>query len=757
MAKKNEAWGLDVGSNAIKAIKLVRGPGDEIRVAEFEVMPYKHVLTTPDFDAEAAVRERLQAFVAKHPIEKTPVVTSVPGNMAFARFAKLPPVEAKRIPNIVRFEAQQQIPFPIDEVEWDYQVFRQEDDPDIQVGIFAITKERVVRHLSNYRASEIRLDALTLSPVAVYNAFHYDGKGEQSGVVYMDIGTVSTDVIIVEEGGIWLRTLPIGGNNFTEALVKQFKISFAKAEKLKREAATSKYAKQIFQAMRAVFADLVQEVQRSLGFYQSINRDSQLTELVGLGSTFKLPGLQKFLKQQLQMKVSRPQAFDRLELDGKRDSEFSGHAMNMATAYGLALQGLGLERVKANVMPSHEIAARVWKAKQPWIATSAACFVAAAGLVGTKYFVDAQTLSDSLVESRNLMGPVLDRAGGYVSELDEIRSASDPRQYIENLRRTLDHRDIWSRLVEDIGEAALAINPQQEMLRNDFAAQAAIPRSERRRIYIDSVTSVYVAQPTTDAALGGAGAPGTANRVSLNEIATQTFAVDQFFVAAGAAAPQVDLDEDEDEDEASPAAATVTTESTGPQLLVTILGRTPLAEANVALNNQFLGWLKDNAERENRPYVFKFPDDNPIRSLSQITGVSLPRGGGSYAGGGGYSGGGYGGGGAYGGNNYEGGGGGGGGAASLNLAGILPRSPLAEEPMNGDWEFEVQFMVQLKAPKDARPRLDNTPTREKTVVPADPESPAIPSGEGEPTAGGVSTPFGPVLASSANIATEATR
>jgi len=785
MAKKNEAWGIDVGSNAVKAIKLVRSGGDEVRVAEFEVLPYKHVLATPDYDAETAVRERLEAFVAKHPIEKTPVVTSVPGNMAFARFAKLPPVEAKKIPSIVRFEAQQQIPFPIDEVEWDYQVFQQDDDPDIQVGIFAITKERVVKHLSNYRASEIRLDALTLSPVAVYNAFYYDTKGEAGGVVYMDIGTVSTDVIIVEEGGIWLRTLPIGGNNFTEALVKQFKISFTKAEKLKREAATSKYAKQIFQAMRAVFADLVQEVQRSLGFYQSLNRDSKLTELVGLGSTFKLPGLQKFLKQQLQMKVTRPQSFDRLELDGKRDSEFSGHAMNMATAYGLALQGLGLERVSANVMPSHEIAARVWKAKQPWIAASAACFLAAAGLVGTKYFVDAQTLADSLDESSKLVKPVLARADGFVSQLDEIRSKSDPRQYIENLRRMLDHRDVWSRLIEDIGQATLAIDPQPAMLGNDFAAQAAIPRTERRRIYIDSITSVYSAEPSDTPATGAAGPRAAPSQPSLSAVAGQAFTVDQFFTAAGGEAD-------------APAEGAVATDAAGgkgPQFLITVRGRTPLAEANRALNNQFLGWLKKNAVRDDRPYVFKFPDDNPIRSLSQITGTTVPGAGGGggaggFRGGGGfggdpYGGGGGGGGGGFGGDPYGGGGGGGGfggGAAAprADLAGILPLSPLAEESANGDWEFEVQFMVQLKPPRDARPRVDSTPTREKTVVPIDPDllpvepetqSEPAPEGDGsdatEPTAerleapGGADLPGrrepGPALASAANDPTEASR
>ncbi|MEE9403797.1 MAG: type IV pilus assembly protein PilM [Algisphaera sp.] len=707
MAKKNEAWGIDVGSNAIKAIKLVRS-GDEVRVADFEVLPYKHVLTTPDYDADAAVRDRLEAFLAKHSLEKTPVVTAVPGNMAFARFAKLPPVEAKKIPSIVRFEAQQQIPFPIEDVEWDYQVFQEPDDPDIEVGIFAITKDRVVKHLSNYRAMDIRLEALTLSPVAVYNAFQFDKQGHAEGTVYMDIGTVSTDVIIVEEGGIWLRTLPIGGNNFTEALVKQFKISFPKAEKLKREAATSKYAKQIFQAMRAVFADLVQEVQRSLGYYQSINRDSKLTELVGLGSTFKLPGLQKFLKQQLQMKVIRPQSFERLKIDGRREADFSSHAMNMATAYGLALQGLKLERVTANVLPSHVIAARVWKAKQPWIAASAACFVAAAGLVGTKYFVDAQALSDSLDRSSALVKPVLNRADGFVSQLDEIRSTSDPRQFIENLRRVLDHRDIWSHLIEDIGLATLAIDPQPEMLGNDFAAQAAIPRGQRRRLYIDGISSVYQAKPSDKASVN----------VNFAEVAAKTFTIDQFFTAGTDAA---------EGEEATP--------SKGPQFLVTIRGRTPLAQADKALNNQFLGWLRDHADQENRPYVFKFPKGNPIRSLSQVTGAASTSASASTA----KAAGNYRGASAYGGGR---GGAGGGEATTVNVSEILPRSPLADESVDGDWEFVVQLIVELRSPEAARPRVDHTPSRPKTEVPVDVEIPetteesvpldeAVPVPEGE--------------------------
>src|SRR5207237_1574556 len=118
-------------------------------------------------------------------------------------------------------------------------------------------------------------------------------------------GAENTDLIIAEGETVWLRSIPIGGNNVTEALVKAFKLNFAKAEEMKRSASTSKYARQIFQAMRPVFADLVAEVQRSIGFYASTHRDSRIKRILALGGTFRLPGLQKYLQQNLQVEVER--------------------------------------------------------------------------------------------------------------------------------------------------------------------------------------------------------------------------------------------------------------------------------------------------------------------------------------------------------------------------------------------------------------------------------------------------------------------
>ena len=571
MPRKNEAWGIEVGSQAVKALKLSRQAGGVV-LEDFDVLPFKQILTTPDLNVEEAIRVNLDALIQKHELDKSQVVVSVPGHMAFARFAKLPPVELSKVQSIVAYEAQQQIPFPIDQVEWDYQVFAQDDAPDIEVGIFAITKERVAQFLSNYRSVDLRVDALTLSPVAVYNAFAYEQaqSGAEEGTVYLDIGTVSTDIIIVESGGIWLRTLPLGGNHFTEALMKQFKISFTRAEKLKKEASTSKYAKQIFQAMRGVFHDFVQEIQRSLGFYQSKNRDAELNQIVGVGSTWKLPGLTKYLKQHLQIDVIRPDGFARIEAGGKRAADFSSQAMSMATAYGLALQGLGLESVSANILPQVILRQRMWKAKQPLIAAAAACAVVAAGVTvvthaGMSSGYDAVA---NAADGRAAVDNTIRQARRFSSEINNVVSG-DPRPVIENYRRAFDYRDLMPKLAADLTLALQAVGPQPELLTGDPAQIQTIPHNQRRQIWVDEVSAQYK--------------PAPANDKAPTDLAGWVAAGQTFFTPATDTAP-----------------------ATGPIITLTITGRTPLERITAAqlIESEFIQWYRTHARQIDRPYEY---------------------------------------------------------------------------------------------------------------------------------------------------------
>jgi type IV pilus assembly protein PilM len=144
MPSSNVCWGVEVGAGAIKALKLELVGEGNARVVDFVMLPHKKVLSTPDLDQNDALRVALGALASQVDLTNTSIAVSVPGHSAFARFAKLPPVEPKKVPDIVKFEAVQQIPFPIDQVEWDYQTFVSPDSPDIEVGIFAITRDRIM-------------------------------------------------------------------------------------------------------------------------------------------------------------------------------------------------------------------------------------------------------------------------------------------------------------------------------------------------------------------------------------------------------------------------------------------------------------------------------------------------------------------------------------------------------------------------------------------------------------------------------------
>ncbi len=681
---KNSSWGIEVGSDAIKAIRLVQH-GGEVTVDAYEIVPFRKILTTPGLDVDQTIQDGLRALLAKQPVRQGQVVVSVPGRAAFAKFAKLPPVDPKKIPDIVKFEAVQQIPFPIEEVEWDYQVFTHQDSPDVEVGIFAITKERLHKILDNFTAVGLSVDGVTLSALAVYNALTYDLEHgpDSPGTILMDIGTTSTDVIIIEGDNLWLRTLPIGGNSFSEALVRAFKLSFTKAEKLKREAATSKYARQIFQAMRPVFGDLIQEVQKTLGFYhqsQGADREVRVTTLIGVGSSFRLAGMQKFLRQQLQMEVRRLDHFKRIGVEGKKAADFAEHSLNLVTAFGLALQGLNLGQVNANLLPVGMTKQRVWQSKQPWFAAAAALMVVASVAAWVRLKVDTSLFDNAMSVSQPRVDQTLHTADEFVQMWRQIEGSSDPRRRIENLRRILDYRRVWPKVIYDLMLAAGTLDSQPELLTSDYDQIGRIDRSERRRVYIDSISARY--QLGSDDTASGSGGAQAAPGLTIEDIWGRRS--DRQVGDGSAQTPRP------------------------PSFVITVKGTTPHKNGPKLISQHMIRWIKENSERHDRPYrimvnstslesIERISDDRPAADTAGR--VSL-RGGRS-------------------------------GlrngqprtvrasdarrsAASIGRADgeiaparLFPRRPLSDEPRVGDWVFVLRWTIQLLRPEDTRRAEDS--------------------------------------------------
>ena len=463
MAKAKAAWGIEVGSAAIKAVRLERD-GTEVRVADFVVIPHPKVLTTPDLNIEEMLRISLGSFMQQKSIEGVAVMMGVPGNDGLARFAKLPPIPKKAVPQTVLFEAKQQIPFPLEEVEWDYHLFASEDSPEYEVGIFAILKEKIAQRLSLYKELGIRPAGMTMGPIAVYNAMVYDRELNSTGkpvMAFLDIGTRASDLVVIEDGRCWIRTFPIGGHHFTEAIASAFSVPYGKADRLKAEAATHKYAKQLMHAMRPVFDDLLQEVQRSMGHYQSLHPDKPVSQVIGLGSTFRIPGLRKFLSDQLGVEIRRLEEFEKIKVEGSAASDFAANAMNLSTAVGLALQGLGLTEISINLSPVGSLREQVWGRKNKWFI--AAAVLMCLGSAAMFYRPGGDVLP-------NVPGSVVrtkQAAEGFKKQFDEVKSSADVGALANNMIFLLEDRKVWPWIVSDVN-AAMATAGTQEPLLGEF-------------------------------------------------------------------------------------------------------------------------------------------------------------------------------------------------------------------------------------------------------------------------------------------------
>src|SRR5262249_36333447 len=246
----------DLGQCALKALRLEVQDG-QVTATAFDYVEHPKILSQPDADPDQLTREALEKFLSRNTLKGDVVAISVPGQSGLARFVKLPPVEEKKISDIVKFEAKQQIPFNLDEVVWDYQkvssgVVTDGFALETEIGLFAMKRDMVNRYLQHFKDVNVEVHIVQMAPLCLCNYVAYDllnvgaggappeAAGKRHVVVALDIGADSSNLVVTDGARIiWQRPIPLGGNHFTRALTKDLKLTFAKAEHLKRNATKS--------------------------------------------------------------------------------------------------------------------------------------------------------------------------------------------------------------------------------------------------------------------------------------------------------------------------------------------------------------------------------------------------------------------------------------------------------------------------------------------------------------------------------------
>src|SRR5947209_6452604 len=181
-------------------------------------------------EAAAVLREMMQEMQ----IPRRPVNYALPAQSVFARFVKLPPLVQEKLHKIVSFEAQQNVPFPLDEVVWDYQLVSGGLGEQIQVVLVAIKVDLLDQINEAVEGTGLQTSIVDIAPMALYNAFRYSYPEVGDCSLLLDIGARTTNILFIESGRIFLRSIPLGGNAITAAIAREFNESSAAAETRKK-------------------------------------------------------------------------------------------------------------------------------------------------------------------------------------------------------------------------------------------------------------------------------------------------------------------------------------------------------------------------------------------------------------------------------------------------------------------------------------------------------------------------------------------
>ena len=367
---------------------------------------------------ESVLVPAIQAIMREKGIKAAPVVVSLNGQSVFPRFAKVPNVgDAEKLDQIVRYEVEQNVPFPMDEIVWNYQSLGETPEGD-QATIVVAAKLEHVRGVTNAVVSAgLVPEIVDVAPMAVYNALKFAAADATGCNVVLDIGSRSTLLIIVENEKVYIRSISVGGNAINKEIAQAFGCSLEEAEQLKRERGyvalggttedPDEVTDRVSKAIRVVMTRLHAEVSRSINFYRSQQGGSQPSRLYLTGGTSMLPQLDEFFRESLQVEVDYLSPFGSMSIDPKVDAgKLESEALTLNESAGLALRKTDLAQMNFNLMPPEIIAGKRMVKRVPFLVLGAVTALVALGLGIVKSNHDAEVCraqNDAIVQQRNTL------------------------------------------------------------------------------------------------------------------------------------------------------------------------------------------------------------------------------------------------------------------------------------------------------------------------------------------------------------------
>ncbi len=225
---------IDFGAGTLKLAEFEQNEAGGLRLRQFGVKPLG-IEGALEASREGAIVKALQEVLAEKSFSAKQINVCAPGFHVFSKFVKLPPVDTSKITQIIRYEAQQNVPFPLDEVVWDYQILGTSPTNELEVLLVAVKSEIVEGLFRVAEGAGLHLKLVDVSPAALCNAFRYNYGDQEGCSMLLDIGAKTSNLLFFEKGKVYSRSINIGANSITQDFANEAKMKFPQAEAIKLE------------------------------------------------------------------------------------------------------------------------------------------------------------------------------------------------------------------------------------------------------------------------------------------------------------------------------------------------------------------------------------------------------------------------------------------------------------------------------------------------------------------------------------------
>lgn len=449
---------IDFGAGSLKLAEFEVNESGGLRLKQYALKSLG-VEGSQESARESVLLKALQELIAQCNIRSKIVNVCAPGFHVFSKFVKLPPVDTSKVTQIIQYEAQQNVPFPLSEVVWDYQILGSTSTGELEVLLVAIKSDIVEGLFRVTESAGLRLQLADVSSAALCNAFRYNYGDLEDCTMLLDIGAKTSNLLFFEKNKVYSRSINLGANSITQDFANEAKLSFADAEAKKiaegfvslggayeepenaHQAAISKIARNFMTRLHI-------QVNQTMQFYRGQQGGSAPNRLFLCGGASLMPYTAQFFAEKLNVPVEYFNPFRNVQIDPSVNLEdLARVAHALGEVVGLGLRNLAHCPVELNLMPESTLNWVQFNQKKPYFITTVFSLVLVVFASGFLFSKLADVNRQDLDSLKLKIGPLQDRETKFKKAMQEkAKSQQDAEQFAE----WIDDRYYWGDILTEL-------------------------------------------------------------------------------------------------------------------------------------------------------------------------------------------------------------------------------------------------------------------------------------------------------------------